>query len=102
MFITYNHASFHLWREENLVKHQEVSKYYDHDCSFMMISQSLQSIPWVSFNDYFHVNFSLLLHMSHLFYTIRKIIVCIVGKDDENEMVFKLLVKKTSVFKNIC
>ena len=40
--------------------------------------------------------------MSHLFYTIRKIIVCIVGKDDENEMVFKLLVKKTSVFKNIC
>ena len=33
MFITNNHDSFHLWWNENLVKHQKVSKYYDQDCS---------------------------------------------------------------------
>ena len=33
MFITNNHASFHLWWNENLVKHQKVSKCYEHDCS---------------------------------------------------------------------
>ena len=32
MFITNNHASFHFWRKENLVKHQKVSKYNDDDC----------------------------------------------------------------------
>ena len=34
MFITNNRASFHLWWKENLVKHQKVSKYYNHDCSY--------------------------------------------------------------------
>ena len=33
MFIANNRASFHLWRKENLVKHQKVSKYYENDCS---------------------------------------------------------------------
>ena len=33
MFITNNHDSFHLWWHENFVKHQNVSKYYDQDCS---------------------------------------------------------------------
>ena len=87
MFITNNHASFHLWR--NLVKHQKLSKYYDYDCSFKVISQRDQFIPLLSFNVYFHVNISPLC-MSHLFHTIQNIIVCIVGKDDENEMVFVL------------
>ena len=32
MFITNSHSSFHLWSKENLVKHQKVSKYYEHDC----------------------------------------------------------------------
>ena len=32
MCITNNHASFRLWWKENLVKYQEVSKYYVHDC----------------------------------------------------------------------
>ena len=31
MCITNNHASFHLWLKENLIKHQKVSKYYDVD-----------------------------------------------------------------------
>ena len=30
MFITNIHSSFHLWLKENLVKHQNVSEYYDH------------------------------------------------------------------------
>ena len=30
-FITNNHASFHLWWNENLVEYQKVSKYYDQD-----------------------------------------------------------------------
>ena len=33
MFITNNHASFHLWWKENLVKHWQVSKQYGQDCS---------------------------------------------------------------------
>ena len=33
IFITNNRVSFHLWRNETLIKHQKVSKYYDHDCS---------------------------------------------------------------------
>ena len=31
MFITDNHALFHLGLKENLIKHQKVSEYYDHD-----------------------------------------------------------------------
>ena len=33
MFLSNNCPSFHLWREENLVKHRKVSKYYETDCS---------------------------------------------------------------------
>ena len=33
IFIINNQASFHLWWKENLVNHQQVSKYYKHDCS---------------------------------------------------------------------
>ena len=36
MFITNNHNSFHLWRKENLVKHQKVLKYYGQDCSVIV------------------------------------------------------------------
>ena len=32
MFITNDDNSFHLWSKKNLVKHKEVSKYYDQDC----------------------------------------------------------------------
>ena len=32
MFITNNHVLFYLWRKEHLVKHEKVSKNYDHDC----------------------------------------------------------------------
>ena len=31
MFITINHASFHLWLKRNLVKHKKVFKFFDHD-----------------------------------------------------------------------
>ena len=31
MFITNNHALFYLWWKENLAKHHEVSKNFDHD-----------------------------------------------------------------------
>ena len=33
MFISNTRLSFHVWRKENLVKHQKVSKYYATDCS---------------------------------------------------------------------
>ena len=33
MFITNNRDSFHFWWHENFVKHQNVSKCYDQDCS---------------------------------------------------------------------
>ena len=46
MFITNNQPLFQLWWKENLVKHQKVSKYYDHDCSlfshsFIYLSNNL-------------------------------------------------------------
>ena len=34
MFIRNNCISFHLWWKASLVKHREVSKYYETDCSF--------------------------------------------------------------------
>ena len=34
MFISNNRALFHLWWKENLVKHQNVWKYYENDCRF--------------------------------------------------------------------
>ena len=40
MFITNNHDSFHLWSKENLVKHQDVSKYYDQGCSMLIFCSS--------------------------------------------------------------
>ena len=32
MFISNNRSSFHLWWKGNLVKHRQVSKYYETDC----------------------------------------------------------------------
>ena len=40
---TFDHASFHLWCKENLLNHQKVSKYYEHDCpqNFLLLFMSL-------------------------------------------------------------
>ena len=35
MFISNNHASFHLLLEQNLIEYQKVSKYYDHDYTLL-------------------------------------------------------------------
>ena len=35
MFVSNNGPSFHLWLEENLVKHQKVSKCYEKYCRFI-------------------------------------------------------------------
>ena len=37
MFISNNYASLHLWWKENLVKHQNVSKYYENDCRSLVL-----------------------------------------------------------------
>ena len=34
-FITNNHTSFHLWWKKNLLNHQNILKYYQHDCGSM-------------------------------------------------------------------
>ena len=41
--VTYNHASFHLRRKENLLSNQKASKYYEHDClqNFILLIMSL-------------------------------------------------------------
>ena len=48
-FINNNKASFHLWLEGNLVKHQKLSKYYDHGClqNFCKTFMSLLTVPTV-------------------------------------------------------
>ena len=45
MFITNNHGLFHLWWKEDLVKHQKVSKFYDHDCSYITTYTSGDNLP---------------------------------------------------------
>ena len=35
MFISNNRASFHLWWNENLVRYQKISKYYQNDCKYV-------------------------------------------------------------------
>ena len=35
MLITNSHLSFHLWWKQNMVKHQKVWEYYDHDCKLL-------------------------------------------------------------------
>ena len=36
MFINNNRTSFRLWRKENFLKHQEVSKYYENGCNYAL------------------------------------------------------------------
>ena len=62
MFITNNHALFHLWSKESFVKYQKVSKYYVHDCSKFLLNLayrldrqagdylSTESSEWVFFD----------------------------------------------------
>ena len=42
-FININHSSFHLWGKENLLNHQKISKYYEHDYlqNFLLLFMSL-------------------------------------------------------------
>ena len=49
MFITNNHASFHLQQKENLVKYQKISKYYVHYClqTFVFLFMFLLTAPIV-------------------------------------------------------
>ena len=44
MFISNIRPSFHLWRKENLVKHQKVSKYYETDCCKSSIKELLKDL----------------------------------------------------------
>ena len=49
MFISKKWASFHLWQEENLVKYQKVSIYYENDClqNFILLFMPLLTAPIV-------------------------------------------------------
>ena len=43
MFISNHRATFHLWRKENLLRHQKVLNYYENDClqNFLLLFVSL-------------------------------------------------------------
>ena len=43
MFISNNGQSFHLWRKEDLVKHQKVSDSYETDCTLPMLLSQLKN-----------------------------------------------------------
>ena len=49
MFIGNNRTSFHLRLQENLVKYQKVSSYYENDClqNFLLLFMSLLIAPIV-------------------------------------------------------
>ena len=52
MFITNNHASFHLWLKENSLKHENISKYYENvKFCFLCLYQWLQLLKAVIFID---------------------------------------------------
>ena len=60
MIFNKNRVSFHLLWKENLVKHQKVSKYYDHLQNFLLLFRSLLTaqiaktvIFWVEFTLFF-------------------------------------------------
>ena len=57
IFISNNHASFHLWWKENLVEHRKFSKYYDHDCrsNIFLCCVILKKFWWPS--RYLHCSF---------------------------------------------
>ena len=44
MFISNNRASFHLWWNKNLLKHQKVSKYYESGCRLSNLA-SVNTVP---------------------------------------------------------
>ena len=69
MFIT-NGALFHLWWKENLVKHQNVSKYYDYDClqNFLLLFMSLLRPPIVN-------NSHILAGIYFIFLKKRKVVI---------------------------
>ena len=48
-FINNNHASFHFWLKENLIKHRKVSKYYENGClqNFPLFFMFLLTVPTV-------------------------------------------------------
>ena len=51
ILISNNHTSFHLWWNENVVKHPKVSKYYETDCSSFKVLKTSQAITrsrWAS------------------------------------------------------
>ena len=37
MYINNNHTSFHLWWQEYLLKHKQVSRYYENDCRSVLL-----------------------------------------------------------------
>ena len=47
MFITNNHALFHLWWKDILIKHQNVSKYYEHNYRKLCVHCIYESVPEV-------------------------------------------------------
>ena len=44
IFITNNHALFHVWKREYLVKFQKVSKYNHHDCIIKIILYEISQV----------------------------------------------------------
>ena len=51
MFITNNHASIHLWWKENLLNHQKISKYCEHDCNYLSKKCTWGAVlGWLIFN----------------------------------------------------
>ena len=55
MFLSNNGPSFHLWWKENLVKHWEVSKYYETDCRLKSFLLSNTLYVTLTFEEIFHL-----------------------------------------------
>ena len=95
MFITGNHASFHLWWKENLVKNQKVSKYYIRGClqKFCLVFMSLMNTRIVKKRLYFGWN---LLYLSQK--TSRKKLESLsITKLDLSERIEKVVTKQEKI-----
>ena len=74
MLITNNHAPFHLWRQENLEKHQKVSKYYDQDCSFCFLPDFDMEIVTSSLCFFFHNGWFIICNLRGIYFILVSVI----------------------------
>ena len=91
MFVSNNHALFHLSWKENLAKHQKVSKYYENSCSFLHTAWNELYLPAAKAKFYLDSS-----HMQYYFSNHWSMQICSYFYDDKI-LTLKVLILKGSL-----